>query len=140
METAKSSPEAAATDRLVVNGNSIRIIKAPKSLNLLPWKDLEVDVVIESTGAFTEADAARQHLTAGAKKVIISAPGKGVDVKTFVMGVNHQDYNAQKHHIVSNASCTTNCLAPLVHVLHKVTNKKFFFFSLCRTSESKRDS
>lgn len=119
VETAKSSPEASASDRLVVNGNSIRIIKAPKTLNMLPWKDLGVDVVIESTGAFTEADAARQHLTAGAKKVIISAPGKGVDVKTFVMGVNHQDYNAQKHHIVSNASCTTNCLAPLVHVLHK---------------------
>ncbi|MCS6896579.1 MAG: glyceraldehyde-3-phosphate dehydrogenase, partial [Nitrospira sp.] len=83
-----------------------------------PWKDLGVDYVIESTGLYTEAAKARGHLTAGAKKVIISAPAKEEDI-TIVMGVNHEMYDAKKHHIISNASCTTNCLAPLVHVLLK---------------------
>ncbi len=84
----------------------------------LPWKQLGVDYVIESTGLFTEAEKAKGHLTAGAKKVIISAPAKGEDI-TVVMGVNHEKYDAGKHNIISNASCTTNCLAPVVHVLLK---------------------
>src|SRR5205823_10924118 len=84
----------------------------------LPWKQLGVDYVIESTGLFTEAEKAKGHLSAGAKKVIISAPAKGEDI-TIVMGVNHDKYDAGKHTIISNASCTTNCLAPVVHVLLK---------------------
>jgi glyceraldehyde 3-phosphate dehydrogenase len=83
----------------------------------LPWSTREVDVVLECTGVFTSADAAGAHLTAGARKVIISAPGKAVD-GTFVVGVNHDQYNAAEHHVVSNASCTTNCLAPMAKVLN----------------------
>jgi glyceraldehyde 3-phosphate dehydrogenase len=83
----------------------------------LPWAELGADVVIESTGRFVDGDAARQHITAGAKKVIISAPGKGNIDGTFVMGVNEGDYDPAKHHVISNASCTTNCLAPLAKVL-----------------------
>ncbi len=117
--TEKSKPDAKENDVIVVNGDKIRCLPAPKDLSLLPWKEMGVEIVIESTGLFTESDLARGHLAAGAKKVIISAPGKGVDVKTIVMGVNHDEYDARKHHIVSNASCTTNCLAPVVHVLMK---------------------
>jgi glyceraldehyde 3-phosphate dehydrogenase len=84
----------------------------------LPWKQLGVEYVIECTGLFTEAEKAKGHLTAGAKKVIISAPAKGEDI-TIVMGVNNEKYNPREHHIISNASCTTNCLAPVVHVLLK---------------------
>jgi glyceraldehyde 3-phosphate dehydrogenase len=84
----------------------------------LPWKQLGVEYVIESTGLFTEAEKAKGHITAGAKKVIISAPAKGEDI-TIVMGVNHEKYDAAKHTIISNASCTTNCLVPVVHVLLK---------------------
>jgi glyceraldehyde 3-phosphate dehydrogenase len=84
----------------------------------LPWKELGVDIVIESTGLFTERSKAQGHIDAGAKKVIISAPGKEEDI-TIVMGVNHEKYDASKHHVISNASCTTNCLAPVVHVLLK---------------------
>ena len=83
----------------------------------LPWKDLGVDLVVESTGLFTAREKAAVHLEAGAKRVIVSAPSKGADV-TVVMGVNHQDYNPAEHTVVSNASCTTNCLAPIVKVLH----------------------
>merc|ERR1711981_173874 len=83
-----------------------------------PWGAMGVDYVIESTGLFVEADKAKGHIEAGAKKVIISAPGKG-DLKTLVMGVNHTEYDKATHNIVSNASCTTNCLAPIVHVLMK---------------------
>jgi glyceraldehyde 3-phosphate dehydrogenase len=82
----------------------------------LPWSDLGVDVVLESTGRFTNRDDAAKHITAGAKKVIISAPAKGEDI-TIVMGVNHDKYDGSKHHIVSNASCTTNCLVPMVKVI-----------------------
>merc|ERR1711959_389813 len=89
--------------------------EGPKAL---PWKDLGVEYVIESTGLFVEADKAKGHIEAGAKKVIISAPGKG-DLKTLVMGVNHEQYDKASMDVVSNASCTTNCLAPLVHVLMK---------------------
>ena len=91
---------------------------APRRPAELPWKALGVDVVIESTGLFTDAEKAKGHLTAGAKKVIISAPAKGEDI-TIVMGVNDDKYDPAKHHIISNASCTTNCLAPVVHVLLK---------------------
>ena len=113
----KSSPDKAEDDVLVVNGAEILVVSARTPAEL-PWKALGVDVVIESTGLFTEADKAKGHLTAGAKKVIISAPAKGEDI-TVVMGVNHEKYDAANHHTISNASCTTNCLAPLVHVLLK---------------------
>lgn len=105
-------------DVLVVNGNKIKCIGATKELKNLPWKDLGVEYVIESTGLFTDKEKAEGHIAAGAKKVIISAPGKG-DLRTFVYGVNHEEYDPANHHVVSNASCTTNCLAPLVHVLLK---------------------
>jgi glyceraldehyde 3-phosphate dehydrogenase len=91
---------------------------AQKEPSQLPWKELGVDIVIESTGLFTDSEKAKGHLAAGAKKVIISAPGKG-EVKTLLMGVNDNEYDPAKHNIVSNASCTTNCLAPLVHVIIK---------------------
>ncbi|GBR74404.1 glyceraldehyde-3-phosphate dehydrogenase [Candidatus Termititenax aidoneus] len=105
-------------DVLTVNGHQIKCVAAAKEPGQLPWKDLGIEYVIESTGLFTDSEKAKGHLEAGAKKVIISAPGKG-EVKTIVMGVNNEEYDAAKHHIVSNASCTTNCLAPLVHVLLK---------------------
>src|SRR5947208_6797280 len=111
----KSSPDKPEDDVLVGNGAEIRVVSA-KTPAELPWKELGVAVVIESTGLFTEAEKAKGHLAAGAKKVIISAPAKGEDI-TIVMGVNHEKYDPAKHHILSNASCTTNCLAPLVHVL-----------------------
>jgi glyceraldehyde 3-phosphate dehydrogenase len=113
----KSAPDKAEDDVLVVNGHEIKVVSA-KTPAELPWAALGVQVVIESTGLFTDAEKARGHLTAGAKKVIISAPGKGEDI-TLVIGVNDTKYDAVKHHIISNASCTTNCLAPLVHVLLK---------------------
>ncbi|MFZ9412937.1 MAG: type I glyceraldehyde-3-phosphate dehydrogenase, partial [Opitutales bacterium] len=113
----KSSPDKAEDDVLVVNGKEILVVSA-KSPAELPWGKLGVQVVIESTGLFTEAAKAKGHLEAGAKKVIISAPAKDEDI-TVVIGVNDDKYEASKHHIISNASCTTNCLAPLVHVLLK---------------------
>jgi glyceraldehyde 3-phosphate dehydrogenase len=116
-ETKKSSPDKAEDDVLVVNGDEMKVVAA-KTPAELPWKDLGVDVVIECTGLFTEAEKAKGHLTAGAKKVIISAPAKGEDI-TVVMGVNHDKYDPKNHNIISNASCTTNCLAPVVHVLLK---------------------
>src|SRR6185312_8460144 len=108
-------PALKQPDVLVVNGHKILCVKAQRNPSELPWGKLGVDYVIESTGLFTAKAAAEGHLKAGAKKVIISAPASG-GVKTIVMGVNHQDYDAGKHHVVSNASCTTNCLAPLIHV------------------------
>ncbi len=113
----KSGPDKAEDDVLVVDGHDIKVVSA-KTPAELPWGTLGVQVVIESTGLFTEAEKARGHLQAGAKKVVISAPAKGEDI-TIVMGVNDEKYDAGKHHIISNASCTTNCLAPLVHVLLK---------------------
>ncbi|WP_066297956.1 type I glyceraldehyde-3-phosphate dehydrogenase [Arthrobacter luteolus] len=101
---------------LVVGGKTIKVL-AERDPAKLPWKDLGVDIVIESTGFFTKADDARAHLEAGAKKVLISAPGKGAD-RTIVMGVNDSTYNPATDTIISNASCTTNCLAPLAKVLH----------------------
>src|SRR5438132_10327006 len=116
--SAKSDPSLADDDLLIVNGHKIKCLAIKEGPTALPWKDLGVDVVVESTGLFTEADKARGHIKAGAKKVIISAPAKGEDI-TIVMGVNEQKYDAAKHNIISNASCTTNCLAPVVHVLLK---------------------
>ena len=101
---------------LVVGGKEIKIL-AERDPQNLPWKDLGVDVVLESTGFFTDGTKAKAHLEAGAKKVILSAPGKNID-GTFVMGVNDEQYDAANHHIVSNASCTTNCLAPMAKVLN----------------------
>lgn len=116
--TEKSKSGVEEDDVFVVNGYKTRCIPATKEPSQLPWKELGVDYVIESTGLFTHSDKAKGHLEAGAKKVIISAPGKG-DVKTFVLGVNDNEYDPAKHNIISNASCTTNCLAPVVHVLLK---------------------
>jgi glyceraldehyde 3-phosphate dehydrogenase len=118
VETRKSKPDAADNDVFVVNGHPVRCVMATKEPSQLPWKELGVDYVIESTGLFTESEKAKGHLGAGAKKVIISAPAKG-EVKTLLMGVNENEYDSTKHLIVSNASCTTNCLAPLVHVILK---------------------
>ncbi|RPJ53483.1 MAG: type I glyceraldehyde-3-phosphate dehydrogenase [Acidobacteria bacterium] len=116
--TEKSDPSKEDNDTFVVDGAKTKVILATKSPAELPWKDLGVEYVIESTGLFTDSEKAKGHLSAGAKKVIISAPGKG-DVKTLLMGVNEGEYDAAKHNIISNASCTTNCLAPLVHVMIK---------------------
>ncbi|HOY66450.1 MAG TPA: type I glyceraldehyde-3-phosphate dehydrogenase [Candidatus Ozemobacteraceae bacterium] len=116
--TEKSDSSKTENDVIVVNGHKVRCVAATKSPAELPWKALGVEYVIEATGLFTDSEKAKGHLEAGAKKVIISAPGKG-DVKTIVMGVNEQEYDGAKHNIVSNASCTTNCLAPVVHVLLK---------------------
>ena len=114
----KSSKSAAEDDLLVVDGQEIKCLAVREGPTALPWKALGVDYVLECTGLFTEAEKAKGHIAAGAKKVIISAPGKNEDI-TVVMGVNHQKYDAAKHNIISNASCTTNCLAPVVHVLLK---------------------
>jgi len=102
-------------DALIVNGKSIKVtaIKEPEKL---PWKDLGVEFVLESTGRFTDKESASKHLVAGAKKVVISAPAKGEDI-TICMGVNNEKYDPAKHHIISNASCTTNCLVPVVKVV-----------------------
>src|SRR5881296_1884756 len=112
--TLKATVEA-HDDHLVVDGKSIQVL-AKKDPKELPWKDLGVDLVIESTGRFTDREGAGRHLSAGAKKVIISAPSKDPDV-TIVLGVNEQAYDSKRHQIVSNASCTTNCLAPVAKVL-----------------------
>jgi glyceraldehyde 3-phosphate dehydrogenase len=113
----KSAVDKLEDDVLVVNGKDILVVSA-KSPAELPWAKLGVQLVIESTGLFTDAEKAKGHLAAGAKKVIISAPAKGEDI-TIVMGVNDGKLDLAKHHIISNASCTTNCLAPVVHVLLK---------------------
>ncbi len=102
-------------DGLIVNGKEIQVL-AQKDPAVLPWKDLGVEVVIEATGIFVNREGASKHLSAGAKKVIITAPAKGEDI-TIVLGVNEHKYEPEKHHLISNASCTTNCLAPVVKVL-----------------------
>ncbi|HET7726248.1 MAG TPA: type I glyceraldehyde-3-phosphate dehydrogenase [Candidatus Limnocylindrales bacterium] len=107
---------AARDGNLVIDGREIRILSEKDPANL-PWGDLGVDVVLESTGIFTDADKARAHLNAGARKVVISAPAKGEDI-TIVLGVNDDRYDPATHHIISNASCTTNCLAPAAKVVH----------------------
>src|SRR5438477_11001899 len=113
----KSAADRVEDDVLIVNGQKIYVVSA-KDPSQLPWKQMGVDLVIESTGLITDVEKDQGHLAAGAKKVIISAPAKG-DCPTLVMGVNEQKYEPKAHHVVSNASCTTNCLAPLVHVLLK---------------------
>jgi glyceraldehyde 3-phosphate dehydrogenase len=107
----------AKQDAIVVDGDEFKVL-SQKDPAQLPWKDLGVDVVFESTGLFTSRDAAAKHITAGAKKVVITAPAKGPDV-SLVLGVNESTYDPAKHHIISNASCTTNCLAPMAKVLHR---------------------
>ncbi len=104
-----------SADGVTIDGDHIRIL-AERDPAKLPWKELGVDVVLESTGRFTKADDARKHIEGGAKKVIISAPGTGEDI-TLVMGVNSDKYDPAQHHVISNASCTTNCLAPMVKVI-----------------------
>ena len=107
----------AGTDTITVNKDEFKVLSM-KDPAQLPWKSLGVDVVFESTGIFTGRDGAGKHIEAGAKKVVITAPAKGPDL-TVVMGVNEDKYDAGKHHIISNASCTTNCLAPVAKVLHE---------------------
>ncbi|HEY5752206.1 MAG TPA: type I glyceraldehyde-3-phosphate dehydrogenase [Chthoniobacterales bacterium] len=116
--SAKSDPKLAEDDLLIVDGHTIKCLAIKEGPAALPWKELGVDIVIESTGLFTDAAKSKGHIDAGAKKVIISAPAKNEDI-TVVMGVNHEKYDPAAHTIISNASCTTNCLAPVVHVLLK---------------------
>jgi glyceraldehyde 3-phosphate dehydrogenase len=106
---------SATGDTITVDGDKFKVL-AQKDPALLPWKDLGVDIVFEGTGRFTDRDSAAKHIAAGAKRVIITAPAKKPDA-TFVMGVNHETYDPAKHHIISNASCTTNCLAPIAKVI-----------------------
>ncbi|HEV3064523.1 MAG TPA: type I glyceraldehyde-3-phosphate dehydrogenase [Chthoniobacterales bacterium] len=114
----KSNPKLESDDTLVVNGHRIRCLAVKEGPSELPWAKLGCEIVIESTGLFTSADKAKGHLEAGAKRVLITAPAKGEDI-TVCIGVNHEKYDAAKHRIISNASCTTNCLAPVVYVLLK---------------------
>ena len=107
----------AKADSISVDGDEFKVLSLRDPAQL-PWKDLGVDIVFESTGLFTDRDAAAKHIAAGAKKVVITAPAKGPDL-TVVLGVNDEKYDPQKHHIISNASCTTNCLAPLAKVIHE---------------------
>lgn len=116
--SAKSKPDLAEDDLLVVNGYRVQCLAIKEGPAALPWKQLGVDIVVEATGLFTARDKAEGHLKAGAKKVLITAPAKNEDI-TIVIGVNDDQYNPVQHHIISNASCTTNCLAPIVHVLLK---------------------
>ncbi|MGH7719141.1 MAG: type I glyceraldehyde-3-phosphate dehydrogenase [Gemmatimonadaceae bacterium] len=106
---------SAGDGSITIDGDEIKVL-SEKDPARLPWKDLGVDVVLESTGRFTQAEEARKHIAGGAKKVIISAPAKGEDL-TIVMGVNHEKYQSARHSVVSNASCTTNCLVPMVKVI-----------------------
>ncbi|MDJ0575739.1 MAG: type I glyceraldehyde-3-phosphate dehydrogenase [Xenococcaceae cyanobacterium MO_234.B1] len=108
----------ADSNSLTVNGKTIKCVSDRNPLNL-PWKEWNVDLIIESTGVFVTEDGASKHLQAGAKKVLITAPGKGGNIGTYVVGVNDKDYKHGEYNIVSNASCTTNCLAPIVKVIHE---------------------
>jgi glyceraldehyde-3-phosphate dehydrogenase (NAD(P)) len=108
----------AGEDTLIVNGKTIKCY-SDRNPNNLPWKAWGIDLVIESTGVFVSEEGASRHIEAGAKKVLITAPGKGSGIGTYVMGVNHHDYTHDSYNVVSNASCTTNCLAPVVKVLHE---------------------
>ena len=105
-------------ESIIVNGKEIKATRVTGKISELPWKELGIDIVMETTGKFRDRESTSQHLVAGAKKVIIGAPGKGVDA-TLVYGVNESSYDPFKHHVVSNASCTTNCLAPVAKVLHE---------------------
>jgi glyceraldehyde 3-phosphate dehydrogenase len=114
----KSNPKLESDDTLVVNGHRIRCLAVKEGPSELPWAKLGCEIVIESTGLFTSADKAKGHLEACSNRVLITAPAKGEDI-TVCIGVNHEKYDAAKHRIISNASCTTNCLAPVVYVLLK---------------------
>ena len=114
----KNADISADDNSITVKGKTIKCVSDRNPENL-PWKEWDIDLVIESTGVFVTEEGARKHIKAGAKKVLITAPGKGGNVGTFVMGVNHQDYDPNKYDVVSNASCTTNCLAPIAKVLHE---------------------
>jgi glyceraldehyde-3-phosphate dehydrogenase (NAD(P)) len=116
--TLKNVDISADENSITVNGKTIKCVSDRNPLNL-PWADWGVDLIIESTGVFVTEEGASKHLQAGAKKVLITAPGKGGNVGTFVMGVNHETYNHDDYNVISNASCTTNCLAPIVKVLHE---------------------
>ncbi|MBE9215008.1 type I glyceraldehyde-3-phosphate dehydrogenase [Plectonema cf. radiosum LEGE 06105] len=107
---------SADDNSITVKGKTIKCVSDRNPENL-PWKEWEIDLIIESTGVFVSEEGARKHIKSGAKKVLITAPGKGGNVGTFVMGVNHQDYDPNKYDVISNASCTTNCLAPIAKVL-----------------------
>jgi glyceraldehyde 3-phosphate dehydrogenase len=115
---------------LLIGGKKVPVTNETKNIGSLPWGAMGVDIVLESTGVFRKRDQVAGHLTAGARKVILSAPGKGVDA-TFVVGVNEESYDPRKHHVVSNASCTTNCLAPLVKVLHDRFKIRRGFMTTC---------
>jgi len=120
---------SSGADSITVDGNDIKVFSERDPSNL-PWGDLGIDIVVESTGIFRSREGASKHLEAGAKKVIISAPAIEPDV-TIVMGVNHRDYDGDKHKIISNASCTTNCLAPVTKVLHEKFGVKRGFMTTC---------
>ena len=122
---------AVEKDTILVNGRPVKVL-AEKDPAALPWGSLGVQVVVESTGRFTDADKAQAHITAGAKKVIISAPAKGEDI-TIVMGVNENKYDPAKHHIISNASCTTNCLAPMAKIVHESFGIKHGMMTTCHS-------
>ena len=122
---------AARGDNLVINDREVRVTRILEP-DKLPWKDLGVDLVLESTGAFRDRPSNEGHLRAGAKKVILGAPGKKIDA-TFVFGVNHRTYDPARHHIMSNASCTTNCLAPLVKVLHDAFGIRHGLMTTCHS-------
>ncbi len=107
----------ATDDSIIINGTAIKVTAERDPANL-PWAELKVDVVLECTGFFTDGNDAKKHITAGAKKVIISAPGKNEDI-TVALGINAYQYNPSEHHIISNASCTTNCLAPIAKIMHQ---------------------
>jgi glyceraldehyde 3-phosphate dehydrogenase len=124
------SEEIKATDDgFTVNGTEVKVL-SEKDPGALPWRDLGVDIVIESTGFFTKGGDARKHIEAGAKKVLISAPAKEEDA-TFVLGVNDEEYDPDNHHVISNASCTTNCVAPLAKVLHDNWGIERGFMTTC---------
>jgi glyceraldehyde 3-phosphate dehydrogenase len=117
----------ARDDAILVNGKAIKVLSVKDPAGL-PWKELGVEYVVESTGRFTDRESASKHLQAGAKKVIISAPAKGPDI-TIVLGVNEKRYEPGKHHVISNASCTTNCIAPVAKVLHEQFRIKHGFMT-----------
>jgi glyceraldehyde 3-phosphate dehydrogenase len=129
-----NSDIALTDDGFSVNGDNIRYLQH-RDLGDLPWGDLGVDVVVESTGLFTDRDKAAKHLEQGAKKVVISAPAKGADL-TVVIGVNDGEYSEDEHHVISNASCTTNCLAPLTKVLHDALGIESGFMTTCHAYTS----
>ncbi|MCV3212093.1 type I glyceraldehyde-3-phosphate dehydrogenase [Plectonema radiosum NIES-515] len=116
----KNADISADDNSIIINGKTVKCVSDRNPENL-PWRDWEIDLIIEATGVFTSKEGAMKHVNAGAKKVLITAPGKNED-GTFVVGVNHHDYDHNKHNIISNASCTTNCLAPIAKVLHEKFN------------------